>query len=391
MEIDCKSVDRRGAASAIATADAALHNDCAALAGAIPLCDNADIAARRGCTVLSFNFTQEGLPMTRFATKTSLSLAALAASLVLAGAPALALNTRSFISNGGNDASSCINIPNACSTIEGALAKTNAGGEISVVNTSDYGIATITTAISITNDGGGEAGIITGAHNIGIDIIAGNGDVVTLRGLNIDGQAVGRSGISIHTANAVHIQNAVIRNMEEAGAGTGIGIVPTANVQVFIADSFIFNNGSVAATGGIVIKPGFAGHANVTLDRVHLENNVRGIWADGTGAGVGFGSHVVIRESFVTGNAGDGVLAISTAAAGAAFIVLERSTITQNAGAGVHADGGHAVILLSDNTISRNGTGVSATTTGQVITYGNNRNNNNIGAEGVATSTFSSF
>src|SRR5262249_3250945 len=177
---------------------------------------------------LSFNFTHEGLSMTRFATKTSLSLAALAASLVLAGAPALALNTKSFISNGGNDASSCLNILNACATIAGALAKTNAGGEISVVNTSDYGIATIILVTNITNDGGLEHGYIAGASNTGLLIEAGNGDVVPLPGLVIDGQAVGRSGISIHTANAVHIQNSVIRNLEEAGAGTGIGIVPTA-------------------------------------------------------------------------------------------------------------------------------------------------------------------
>ena len=47
--------------------------------------------------------------------------------------------------------------------------------------------------------------------------------------------------------------------------------------------------------------------------------------------------------------------------------------------------GPHAVVLFSDSTITRNGTGVEAIGGGQPISYGNNSSNNNIGAEGTAT------
>jgi len=47
-----------------------------------------------------------------------------------------------------------------------------------------------------------------------------------------------------------------------------------------------------------------------------------------------------------------------------------------------------ATILLNDNTITRNGTGISATNSGQLISYGNNKNNDNLGPEGAPTGLF---
>jgi len=53
--------------------------------------------------------------------------------------------------------------------------------------------------------------------------------------------------------------------------------------------------------------------------------------------------------------------------------------------------GPHAVVLVSGSTITRNGVGIDVIAGGQLISYGNNRNNNNIGAEGTATAFFSLF
>ena len=52
------------------------------------------------------------------------------------------------------------------------------------------------------------------------------------------------------------------------------------------------------------------------------------------------------------------------------------------------ANGPRATILLNDNSIKRNGTGISAVNSGQLISYGNNSNNNNLGAEGAPTGFF---
>src|SRR5262249_53710889 len=130
------------------------------------------------------------------------------------------------------------------------------------------------------------------------------------------------------------------------------------------------------------------GGANVVLDRVHLENNVFGLKVDST-FGTGNGAHIVIRDSVVSGNAGDGILAVSAPGKAPAFVVAEHSSVLNNAGVGIHADGPRATIILNDDTISRNGTGISAVNSGQIISFGNNKNFNNIGPEGAPTGLFS--
>ena len=68
---------------------------------------------------------------------------------------------------------------------------------------------------------------------------------------------------------------------------------------------------------------------------------------------------------------------------------MERTSSLNNAGTGILADGPRATMLLNDNTVARNGAGISAVNGGQLISYGNNRVNNNLGADGVPTGNFS--
>src|SRR5262249_23071009 len=156
---------------------------------------------------------------------------------------------------------------------------------------------------------------------------------------------------------------------------------PSGNVKLFVSDTIIYNNGNVPFSGGIAITPLGSGTAEVVLDRVHAENNVIGILVGGI-FGNGNGAHVVIRDSVVSGNIGDGIVAVSSPGQAPAFILVEHTSSVSNKGIGIHADGPRATILLKDNTITRNGTGISATNSGQLISYGNNTNNNNIGPEG---------
>jgi hypothetical protein len=105
--------------------------------------------------------------------------------LLLHGPPAQAQATRTWVSGVGDDASPCSRTA-PCKTFAGAISKTAAGGEISVLDPGGYGAVTITKAISITNDGAGEAGILAGGTN-GITVNAGSLDVVRILGLVIDG------------------------------------------------------------------------------------------------------------------------------------------------------------------------------------------------------------
>ena len=80
--------------------------------------------------------------MVRSAIKSALSFTVLATLALLAGTPAQALNTKSFVSNTGSDVNNCSDVTiNACATFAHALTQTVAGGEITVVNTASTPLA----------------------------------------------------------------------------------------------------------------------------------------------------------------------------------------------------------------------------------------------------------
>src|SRR5262249_52868511 len=162
------------------------------------------------------------MTMTKSVTKLALSLTALAATLaLLQGTPAQALNKKSYVSNTGSDVKDCSSIANACATFDHALGQTLDGGEISVLNPGDYSVAFITQSVHITNDGAGEASVLVNLGP-GVAIMAGAGDVISVRGLVIDGQGQGQDGIFVSAASALHVQNCVIRNFQAFGSAFGI-------------------------------------------------------------------------------------------------------------------------------------------------------------------------
>jgi len=307
----------------------------------------------------------------------------LLAGLVLVHAtPASAALKKVWVSNAGLDSASCGDVVVPCRTFQQAHDNLLPGGDIGVLTPGDYGNVLIKKSLTITNDGGGEAGVAVTLF-AGLYIDAGPGGIVGLRGLIFEGHVGGGLGIQVFSASAVHIQNCVIRNYE--APGFGLLFEPNSNSRLFVQDTVISNNGSNATTGGIIIAPTGAASADVVLDRVRVENNVIGLRVDGSQS-TGNGSHVVLRGSVVSGNVSDGIRAVTVAGKSPALILVERSSSVNNVGNGLVADGPHAVILLSDTTVSYNGTGVAAVNGGQLISYGNNRNNNNVASDGAATS-----
>ena len=331
--------------------------------------------------------------MIRSVFKPTRSLAAAGALLALLGtAPAAAAPLKVWVAYYGIDSPTCGDINTPCLGLQQAHNNVMPGGDVSVLTPIDFGLLlNITKSVNITNDGVGEASILMTAGNPtgqAILVNAGRGDVVSLRGLVVDGQIRGPTGIQIQQASAVHIQNCVIRNFEASGSAWGISLVAGNPIQLFVSDTIIYNNGSMLGTAGIVISPiGGSGSIRVVLDRVHVENNVIGIGMAG-GTSPTTSLHVLIRDSVVSGNASDGISAFTGPGLGPILAVVERTSVMGNGGIGIHADGPHAVILLDDNTITQNGEGVGAGVGAQLISYGNNRNNNNVGDEGFVTGTF---
>ena len=318
--------------------------------------------------------------MIRSLAKLALSFAALVLLALLAAAPALAVS-KAWVSNAGVDGPSCGAVTAPCATFQRAHNNAAAGGEVGVLTPGDYGLVNVNKSVNLTNDGTGEASILIPTNGgTGVFILAGAGDIVSLRGLVIDGQGIGGSGIDFQSGAALHVQNCVVRNFEGSGTSIGIAFQPSGNTQLFVSDTIVFNNGSNAASAGILIQPTAPGNVRIALDRVHVENNVQGIKVDGT-FGTGGSIRVGLRDSAVSGNLGNGVWSFRPIGSGASTVVIvNRTAVVNNAGAGVLADGG-GIVLLDDSAVVANGTGASVASGGRLLTYGNNVIDNNVGED----------
>ena len=139
-------------------------------------------------------------------------------AIFISGAPAQAQATRTWVSGVGDDANPCSRTA-PCKTFAGAISKTAAGGEISVLDPGGFGTVTITKSISITNDKTGEAGVLASGTQ-GIIINAGPNDAVHLHGLVIDGAGttLGTNGINFLAGGELDVQDCVIKNFSASGS-----------------------------------------------------------------------------------------------------------------------------------------------------------------------------
>lgn len=198
----------------------------------------------------------------------NLSWAALAVtiSLIAYGAPAQAQATRTWVSGVGDDANPCSRTA-PCKTFAGAISKTAAAGEISVLDPGGFGTVTITKSISIVADG--QEGSILAAGTSGIVINAGATDVVSIHGLMIEGSNTGTNGIRVLSAKNVYVSDTVIRGFNAAGTGRGVEINSTTNpVRVYLRNVEINNN----ITGISVVGTG-ASSNSAFIENSTIEGN----------------------------------------------------------------------------------------------------------------------
>jgi hypothetical protein len=261
---------------------------------------------------------------------------ALLAVLFSVSSLANAQATRTWVSGVGDDANPCSRTA-PCKTFAGAISKTAASGEISVLDPGGFGVVTITKSITINGDGT-LAGILN-AGTTGVIVNAGANDVVYIRNVSINGAGTGLNGIRFLAGKALHVENCNIYGQGNNTAGNGHGIfvnlVATGGV-LFVKDTNI----KTCAVDGIAIQTS-TGFVAGTLEHVRLEgvptgllvgNNafvsVRDSELDGTTTGVnitGSGTPTAYIENSMLNN---GVTAINVGATG--FLNLSSSTIEGN-------------------------------------------------------------
>jgi hypothetical protein len=289
-------------------------------------------------------------------------------SLIVAAAVAFTCNlaqaqsAQTWVSGFGNDNSPC-SVTQPCQTLAGALAKTNAGGEISILDPGPY-TGPLTIDKSVTINGVGAIGTVTAPSGAtAITISAGASDIVVLRGLSFNGGSVARSwgaagAIKFVSGATLHVDSCTIFGF----AGEGISFLPSAASSLFVNNTSLRSN-----WGSVIVTPTATGSASATFNNVKFENGTRGIRIDD-------GTTAIVRNSIATGNnPASGFNAVSTGAR-PATLVIENSTASFNAGNGVTSNGSMATVRLINVTLIGNGgSGVTLASGGVAYSYGNNR------------------
>lgn len=270
--------------------------------------------------------------------------------------------TRTWVSGVGDDANPCSRTA-PCKTFAGAISKTAAGGEISVLDPGGFGGATITKAITI--DGAGTLASTLNVGSNGFVINAGVNDKVVLRNLTINGAGGGLNGIRFLAGASLLVDNVRITGNNAASPnGTGIVFLPAAASRLVVTNSVIANN----ATGGILVAPSGTGTAQVTVTDTELSGGAFGLRMQDRTMGV-------VRDCVVTGNSNQGVVAVSTSQY--VDITVTNSMFNDNgfgvANAGaIQATGPGAIVRIAGNTVTNNQYGLWATGGGQVLSFGSN-------------------
>lgn len=184
------------------------------------------------------------------------------AGVMFAFATLAQAQSRTWVSGVGDDANPCSRTA-PCKTWAGAISKTAACGEIDALDPGSFGAVTITK--SITLDGTGTLATILSSLVNGIVINAATTDVVTIRGISIDGFCNGLDGIRILAAKTVNVEDCVIFRL----AGDGIEVNATNNVNLNVRNTVLRDNDADGVGDGDGIKASTTfGQVKITLDRV---------------------------------------------------------------------------------------------------------------------------
>lgn len=281
------------------------------------------------------------------------------AGLLLLASSAHAQSYQTWVSGVGDDANPCTRTA-PCKTFAGAISRTTAGGEISVLDPGGFGAVTITKAITI-NGVGNHASILASGTSA-IIINAGTTDTVVLRNLSMNGGTTvsGVDGVRLLQAGRLVVEDCEIAGFDDAG----IEVATSTATKVVVSGTTIRG-----ITNGVKVAPS-AGRADVLIDNATIRSAATGIEATG--------GYTMVSRSTIAGNTSFGVRAQ------AAMVAIDDTTLTGN-GVAVQSDTG-ATVRLSGTSLFNNLTGFGCGA-GPLLTTGTNRKGGNTGGPAACDPT----
>ncbi|HWT00014.1 MAG TPA: hypothetical protein VN256_07185 [Pyrinomonadaceae bacterium] len=283
--------------------------------------------------------------------------------------------TRTWVSGVGDDANPCSRTA-PCKTWAGAISKTAINGEIDAMDPGGYGALTITK--SITVDGGGTFASIlaSGTSGVIVNIPAGNANdphrTARLRRLSINGSGSNGSGGTRTGFDGVRIFRAASVFIDDVViqdfAEEGVDVNSDTDIALVMDDVQIRN------CNGTGVKTQATGAAFVAASL----NNLR-VQMCNIGVEAGLRTRVNVNGSTITRNP-TGLRATSNSS----VLNIANTFVTISQTVGVMGASG-AIIRLSSCTVTQNGTGIDANG-GQMISLDGNSVFGNATVEGVFTS-----
>jgi hypothetical protein len=270
--------------------------------------------------------------------------------------------TRTWISGVGDDVNPCSRTA-PCKTFPGAISKTANCGEIDALDPGGFGAVTITKSITLDGGGGQNASILAnGTPGITINNSDTTCRSVIVRNLRIvgNGSTLGTIGVNIVSgvAGAVSFENDSINNFSATCINVNASqpqlVSVTGSVLEFCAGGGLVSS-SPSATDRVNIfntvitgnSVGVTAHANTDLfmQGDEISNNTTG----GVLADTNSTAKIDIDRSSVVNNLGYGIHAAS-----GSFIGLSNTVVTYNSGQGLLADGGATLLTWSNNYVAGN-------------------------------------
>ncbi len=293
------------------------------------------------------------------------------ASLLISASVVHAQATRTWVSGVGDDVNPCSRTA-PCKTFAGAISKTAAGGEISVLDPGGYGTVTITKSITLSGDGTMAGVLSSGGVNAIVVANTVPGDVVILRNLSINGAGTtpGLNAIRFLGAGALHVENVKIYGFSQ----WGIDFHPNDTSRLFVSDTSIRDSGA----GAIFVNPIPPAIGTAAITRVQMEGNFRGI-------AVYDSSNVTVSDSTIAGSGQNGVVGYGTAYW--VDLAIRNSTVANNAGSGIRSIM-FSRVRLSNVLVTGNNIGLDAALGGSITSFVNNNVYGNV-TDGAPTATAS--
>jgi hypothetical protein len=282
--------------------------------------------------------------------------------------------SRTWVSGVGDDANPCSRTA-PCKTFAGAISKTAACGEIDALDPGGYGAVTITKSITI--DGTGTFASILASLVTGITINAASTDVITIRGISINGFCNGLRAMNILNAKTVNIEDCVMFRFN----GPGILVNETNDLALNIRNTVIRDN-----VGAGLDMTTATGLVKFSIANSSFNGNSHGIHAKQRTQGT-------VDNSVMSNNTTNGAFSDAVTAGTVAIIRIWNSQMGNNGGSGVRAgnagNAGTAVIQIGQSQLNNNTTaGALLTAPGILETFQNNsmegNGNNTCGGGGGA-------